>query len=140
MIHILPGVSIPEDELRFAASRSGGPGGQNVNKVSSRVTLTFDVQGSRALSDGHKRIVMKKLATRINKEGVLRIISQRTRSQELNRADVIERFAELLTRALTPALPRLKTRIPGAAHERRIEEKKKRGLIKHVRSKEGWDT
>ena len=140
MIEILPGLSIPEDELRFAASRSGGPGGQNVNKVSSRVTLTFDVQGSTTLSDGHKRAIMKKLATRINKDGVLRIVSQRTRSQELNRTDVIERFSELVRRALTPERPRIKTRIPGAARERRIEEKKKRGLIKHVRSKGGWDT
>src|SRR5205823_11257633 len=140
MIEILPGLSIPEDELRFAASRSGGPGGQNVNKVSSRVTLTFDVQGSTTLSDGHKRAIMKKLATRINKDGVLRIVSQRTRSQELNRTDVIERFSELVRRALTPERPRIKTRIPGAARERRIEEKKKRGLTKHVRSKEGWDT
>ncbi len=140
MIEVLPGLSIPEDELRFAASRSGGPGGQNVNKVSSRVTLTFDVQGSTTLSDGHKRAIMKKLATRINKDGVLRIVSQRTRSQELNRADVIERFSELVRRALTPERPRIKTRVPGAARERRIEEKKKRGLIKHVRSKGGWDT
>ena len=140
MIEILPGLSIPEDELRFAASRSGGPGGQNVNKVSSRVTLTFDVQGSTTLSDGHKRAIMKKLATRINKDGVLRIVSQRTRSQELNRTDVIERFSELVGRALTPERPRIKTRIPGAARERRFEEKKKRGLIKHVRSKGGWDT
>jgi|SRR6266850_2448676 len=140
MIDILPGISIPEDELRFAASRSGGPGGQNVNKVSSRVTLTFDVQGSTALSDGHKRTIMKKLATRINKDGILRIVSQRTRSQELNRADVMERFAELVRRALTPERPRIKTRIPTAARRRRIEQKKKRGLIKHVRSKEGWDT
>ena len=140
MIEILPGLSIPDDELHFAASRSGGPGGQNVNKVSSRVTLMFDVPGSTTLSDGHKRAIMKKLATRINKDGVLRIVSQRTRSQELNRTDVIERFSELIRRALTPERPRIKTRIPRAAHERRIEEKKKRGLTKHVRSKEGWDT
>jgi ribosome-associated protein len=140
MISILPGISIPEDELRFAASRSGGPGGQNVNKVSSRVTLTFDLKASTALSDGQKRTIMKKLATRINKDGVLRIISQRTRSQEFNRADAIERFSDLLGRALTPERPRVKTRIPAAAHERRIEEKKKRGSIKHIRSKEGWDT
>ena len=140
MIDILPGISIPEDELRFAASRSGGPGGQNVNKVSSRVTLTFDVRASTALSDGQKQTIMKKLATRINRDGVLRIISQRTRSQEFNRADAVERFSELLGRALTRERPRVKTRIPSAARERRIEEKKKRGLTKHVRSKEGWDT
>src|SRR5438132_8678797 len=139
MIDILPGISIPEDELQFSASRSGGPGGQNVNKVSSRVTLTFDVRASAALSEHQKRAVMTKLATRINKDGVLRIISQRTRSQELNRADAIERFSELLGRALTPQTPRVKTRTPAGAHQRRIEQKKKRSSVKRERSGKGWD-
>src|SRR5438034_560226 len=80
MIEIMPGVSIPEDELHFDASRSGGPGGQNVNKVSSRVTLTFDVGASAALSEDQKRAVFTKLSRRINKERGLRGISQRTRS------------------------------------------------------------
>jgi ribosome-associated protein len=102
--------------------------------------LTFDVPASTALSDGQKRTIMKKLSTRISKDGVLRIVSQRTRSQDLNRADAIERFLELVRTALTPERPRIKTRIPAAARERRIEAKRKRGLIKHVRSKEGWDT
>jgi ribosome-associated protein len=140
VIHILPGISIPADELRFAASRSGGPGGQNVNKVSSRVTLTFDVLASTALSDEHKQAIMKKLASRINKDGVLRVVSQRTRSQELNRADTIDRFSELIRRALTPQRPRIRTRVSAAAQKRRIEEKKKRAFIKEVRSKKGWDT
>src|SRR3989442_10645861 len=67
MIEIMDGTSIPESELGFSASRSGGPGGQNVNKVSSKVTLTFDVQASTALSEDQKRKIMGKLATRINK-------------------------------------------------------------------------
>jgi len=139
VISILPGISIPEDEVHFTASRSGGPGGQNVNKVSSRVTLIFHVQASAALSDDQKRRISQKLATRINKEGELRIISQRTRSQEMNRTDAIERFAELIRRALTPERPRVKTRVPAAAHERRIEKKKKRTLVKLTRSKKDWD-
>src|SRR5437879_5110547 len=129
----MPGISIPETELRFTAARSGGPGGQNVNKVSSHVTLMFEVEASTALSDENKRHVREKLAGRINKEGVLQVVSQRTRSQELNRTDVIERFSELMRSALTPQRPRIKTRIPRAAHERRIEEKKKRGLTKQDR-------
>lgn len=137
MIDVMPGISIPEDELHFDASRSGGPGGQNVNKVSSRVTLTFDVNASIALSDGQKRTVMQKLSGRINKEGILRVISQRTRSQELNRSDTTTRFADLLREALTPERKRVKTRVPKAAHARRVEEKKKRGLVKHTRSKKG---
>lgn len=139
MIPVMPGLSIPEDELDFDASRSGGPGGQNVNKVSSRVTLTFDVNASTALSDDQKRMVMQKLAGRINKDGVLRVISQRTRSQELNRADATERFSELMREALTPQRPRVKTRTPRSARERRVEQKKKRAMVKQTRSKKEWD-
>src|SRR5438128_4228229 len=102
MIHIMPGLTISETELTFTASRSGGPGGQNVNKVSSKVTLAFDVAASTALSEEQKRKIIEKLATRINKEGVLQIVSQRTRSQELNRTDAVTRFSDLLRRALTP--------------------------------------
>jgi ribosome-associated protein len=135
MIDVMPGLSIPEDELHFDASRSGGPGGQNVNKVSSRVTLTFDVNSSAALSDDQKRTLLQKLAGRINKEGVLRVVSQRTRSQELNRSDATERFSELIRQALTPQRRRIKTRLPRAAHERRVEEKKKRSMVKQGRGK-----
>jgi len=136
----MEGVAIDESEISFTASRSGGPGGQNVNKVSSRVTLAFDVPGSGCLSEEQKRKVAEKLATRINKEGILQIVSQRTRSQELNRIDAVQRFAELLRLALTRRLPRIKTRLPAAAKHQRLEEKKKRGRIKQIRSKKGWDS
>ena len=139
MIPILQGLSIPENEISFTASRSGGPGGQNVNKVSSKVTLAFDVRGSAVLSEEQKRKIMGKLATRINKEGILQIVSQRTRSQELNRTDAIARFSELLRRALTPQRGRVKTRIPAAAKQQRLEEKKKRGTTKADRSRKEWD-
>ena len=139
MIDVMPGLSIPEDEVHFDASRSGGPGGQNVNKVSSRVTLTFDVNSSAALSDDQKCMILQKLAGRINKEGVLRVISQRTRSQELNRADATERFSELIRQALTPQRRRVKTRIPRAAHQRRVEEKKKRAQVKQGRGKKVFE-
>jgi ribosome-associated protein len=135
MISIMPGVSIPEAELQFDASRSGGPGGQNVNKVSSKVTLTFDINLSTALSGAQKQTILQKLAGRINNDGVLRVVSQRTRSQELNRADATDRFSELLRVALTPLRPRVKTRVPRAAHERRVDEKKKRALTKRGRGK-----
>jgi ribosome-associated protein len=139
MILIMPDLSIPEDELHFDASRSGGPGGQNVNKVSTRVTLTFDINISTALSADQKRSLFEKLSGRINKDGVLRVISQRTRSQELNRADATDRFSELLRGALTPERKRVKTRVSRAAHARRVEEKKKRAVVKQARSKKGWD-
>ena len=140
MIHVMDGVLIPENEIRITASRSGGPGGQNVNKVSSKVTLSFDVRGSAVLSEEQKRKIIGRLATRISKEGILQIVSQRTRSQELNRLDAVERFSELLRRALTPQTPRIKTRVSEAAKQRRIDEKKKHGLTKQKRSKQGWDT
>ena len=140
MIRVTNELLIPENEITFTASRSGGPGGQNVNKVSSRVTLSFDVWDSTALSEAQKQKVASKLVTRINKDGVLRIISQRTRSQEMNRTDALERFVDLVNDALTPERPRVKTRMPRAAKERRMEEKKKRRVIKETRSKKGWDS
>jgi ribosome-associated protein len=140
VIHIKDSLRIPENELSFTASRSGGPGGQNVNKVSSRVTLSFDVAGSTVLSDDQKRRVMHKLATRISKDGVLRVVSQRTRSQDMNRTDAIDRFSELLRTALTPKPARVKTRIPAGANEHRLERKKKRTLTKQARSRKGWDS
>ena len=140
MIRIRAGLAIPESEITFTASRSGGPGGQNVNKVSSRVTLSFDVPASMALSDEQKRKITGRLATRITKDGVLRIVSQKTRSQDMNRNDALERFSDLLRRALTEQRSRIKTRVPSGAKERRIEEKRKRTLVKQKRSKRGWDS
>src|SRR5262245_5490992 len=135
----MPGLAIPENEITFTASRSGGPGGQNVNKVSSKVTLAFDVRGSAVLSEEQKRKIAGKLATSINKEGILQGVSQRTRSQELNRDDVLTRFAELLVRALTPQRQRIKTGTPRSAKTQRMDEKRKRGLAKQGRSRKEWD-
>ena len=140
MIYVIDGVSIPEEEISLAASRSGGPGGQNVNKVSTKVTLTFDIAASKVLSEVQKATIAAELATRINKEGVLQVTSQRTRSQEMNRADAIERFAELLRRALTPQRARFKTRVPSGAKRQRLHEKKKRSATKQTRSTKGWDS
>jgi ribosome-associated protein len=132
-------LSIPENELTFTASRSGGPGGQNVNKVSSRVTLTFDLEHSPSLSDDQRRRIAERLKSRVNKDGLLRVVSQRTRSQELNREDVVTIFTELLRRALTVQKKRVKTRVPQVAHARRLEEKKKRTIVKAERRRTEWD-
>jgi len=139
MIQINDNLFIPANEVSFVASRSAGPGGQNVNKVSSRVTLSFDVEQSTALTEEQKKIVLRVLGTRINKNGILQVVSQRTRSQDLNRADALERFAQLLQRALTPRRPRIPTRISAAAKQSRLEKKKKRTAIKQGRSKTGWE-
>jgi ribosome-associated protein len=140
MIHIMDGLFIPENEVRIAASRSSGPGGQNVNKVSSKVTLSFDIRESTALSAEQKQKIMGRLPTRINKEGVLQVVSQRTRSQELNRDDVLDKFSELLRRVFTPRTPRIRTRVPAAAQQRRLDKKRKRSVTKQTRSKQGWDS
>ncbi len=135
MIEITDHISIPEEELRFTASLSSGPGGQNVNKVSSRVTLWFDVVNSPSLSEEQKGLVMRRLASRIGKNGVLRVISQQTRSQVENKELVVERFMELIQDALKQVPMRKKTRVSKRAKLRRLEEKKQRGIQKQERSK-----
>jgi ribosome-associated protein len=139
LISVIDGLDIPEHELDFAVSRSGGPGGQNVNKVSTRVTLRFDIDASEALNSDQRRRIHSKLNTRINKDGILQVTSQRTRSQELNREDVLQRFTELLQEALHRETPRIPTQVSRAAKTKRIEEKKKRTEIKAARSRKGWD-
>lgn len=133
MIRILPGLSIPDEELTFTASRSGGPGGQNVNKVNSRVTLRFDVAASRSLSPEQKRRVISKLATRVSGEGVMRVVARSSRSQAVNRDAAEERFAELLRIALAPSKLRIKTGVPATKRRSRVEEKRHRSEIKRER-------
>jgi len=134
MIRINERIEIPEDELVFTASHSSGPGGQNVNKVSSRVTLWFDVVNSPSLSPEQKDLVISRLKTRIGKDGLLRVISQQTRSQVENKELAIERFAELLRDAIKKVPIRKKTRVSKGAKLRRMEEKKQRCLLKSRRS------
>lgn len=133
MIEVNGTVTIPEDELKFTASRSSGPGGQNVNKLNTRVTLWFDVLNSTDLSDSQKQLVLKRLGSRINKDGVLQVDSQQYRSQSANRNAAVENFKELLAEALKRKKPRRKTLIPRAAKEARIREKKLRGGLKRKR-------
>lgn len=135
MIHINDRVSIPEEELRFRFSASSGPGGQHVNKVETRVTLLFDVDESPSLSEEDRRRVMTRLSSRIGRNGVLRVVSQRHRSQRANREAAIERFAELLREALRREKKRRPTRPSRAAREARIRDKKKRSRLKRERSK-----
>lgn len=133
MIEIDQRLSIPDDEVRFEATRSGGPGGQHVNTSSTRVTLVFDLVASRALDDATKAVIARKLATRISGEGLLRVTVQKHRSQKMNRDASVERFAELLREALTEQKPRRKTRPTAGARAKRVDEKKKRGGIKKTR-------
>lgn len=134
-IEVLPGLSIPESELLFTASRSSGPGGQHVNKVSTRVTLHFDVGGSPSLTEAQRRRIASRLPTRINKSGVLKMHAQRHRSRAANRAVLVERFVALLQGALAQRTPRKKTRPSRAARDRRLQDKQHRGWLKKDRSR-----
>lgn len=134
MIAILPGVTVREEELVFSASRSGGPGGQHVNKTSTRVTLTFDLEGTTSLTPEQKARVRRKLGARVSVEGTLRVVSQRERSQHANRAHAVERFVELIAAALRPEKPRRATRVPRSEKERRLESKARRAATKRDRS------
>ena len=134
MIVIDQRLSIPDDEVRFEMSRSGGPGGQHVNTSSTRVTLVFDLGASRALEDAAKAVIARKLATRISGEGLLRVTVQKHRSQKMNREEAVERFAGLVRDALTEQKPRRKTKPTAGSRARRVDEKKKRGGIKKQRT------
>jgi ribosome-associated protein len=133
MLRINDRLSIDEGELDYEFARSSGPGGQNVNKVETKVTLKFVIEESTALSDDEKRRVSDALASRITKGGVLRVTSQRHRTREANRHAAIGRFIELLDDALVVRAPRKKTKVSRAAKRRRIEGKKRRGQVKKMR-------
>jgi len=137
MIRITDELSIPREELTFTASRSSGPGGQHVNKVSTRVTLRFDVVNSPSLTTDQKSSILQKLATRISKAGVLRVVSQQTRSQKANRDAAMERFVALLQQALEHMPERKPTKPHPAAKQKRLDDKRHRGQVKRGRS---WRT
>jgi ribosome-associated protein len=134
MIPIDDTLSIPDEEVSFATSRSGGPGGQNVNKLETRVTVRFDLAGSTVLSEEQKARLRERLATRITRDGVLQVTSQRHRSQGANRDAAVERFAELLRESLREEPPRKKTRPSRAAKARRLDAKRRQSQRKRERS------
>lgn len=126
---------IPFFELSFSFSRSSGAGGQNVNKVNTRVTLSFDVRRSPSLSDRQRQLVCRRLAGRINRKGVLQVSSSSHRTQGANREEVIRRFYALLQGAVHEQRPRRKTRMPKRVRQRRLTAKKMRGRLKKLRTK-----
>lgn len=132
-VRITDTVSIPISELQFRFARSSGPGGQHVNRSATQVELLFDVAGSPSLDEVQRRRVLRKLKSRIDKEGVLHLISQETRSQFRNREEVVERFQELMREALRVPKSRRPTRPSRGARERRLEDKRRRSGTKRDR-------
>jgi ribosome-associated protein len=123
-----------ESEIYFKTSRSSGSGGQNVNKVSTKVELNFDVVNSKLLTEAQRQIILSKLGSRINKEGVLKVVVQETRSQFENKEIALRKFRELMAFAFHKAKKRIKTKVSKGAREKRIQSKKRRSEIKKGRS------
>ncbi len=130
---ITPTVTIPYSELSFRTARSGGKGGQNVNKVETKVELLFNIAESPTLSDEEKERAITKLGARVDSDGVFRLVSQESRSQSKNKELAIERFIQDMKVALKKRKKRVPTKTPASVKEKRLETKKRRGAVKRMR-------
>jgi len=128
-----PDIHLLETELNFKTSRSGGSGGQHVNKVSTKVELDFDVNSSQILSPEQKEMILEKLSNRLTKDGILQIISQSERSQLRNKKVALDKFHELVTSCFIIQKKRKPSKIPKAVKEKRLLAKKMKGEIKKLR-------
>lgn len=134
-IRINNDISIPLSEIQFKFSRSGGPGGQNVNRVSTRVELLFDVASTTSLDAETKQRIQHHLRNKIDSNGILRIVAQESRSQWKNRERAVEKFIEIFKRAIRVKKERKATLPSEAAHRKRVEAKKQRAVLKVMRRK-----
>jgi ribosome-associated protein len=133
MLEVNAQIRIPPEELEWSYARAGGPGGQNVNKVSSKAVLRWDVRNSLSVPGDVKARFEAQQRQRITTEGVLVMSSQRFRDQERNRADCLEKLRELLLIAATVEKPRKKSKPTRASKRRRVEEKRRRSATKQGR-------
>jgi ribosome-associated protein len=138
-LEVTPAVVIPDTDLSFAFVRASGPGGQNVNKVSSAVQLRFDMRGSTALSDAVKGRLRALAGRRVTDDGAILIIARNQRSQDQNRREALERLADLIQRALVVPKTRRATKPTRASRERRLESKGHQQQAKRRRGKVRWD-
>lgn len=135
MIPITDSISISKHDLTFLVSRSGGPGGQNVNKVNTKVTVVFDIAGSPAFSDDQKRRILSRLSGRLNRDGAIQVTAQTHRTQSANRDEAVNRLAALLRFGLHKPKKRKRTRVPARAVRKRLSDKKHHSLKKRRRGK-----
>jgi ribosome-associated protein len=136
-VRVRPGLVIPGPALEIRFSRSGGPGGQNVNKVETRAEVRFDVAGSPLLAPDDKTRALARLASRLTNEGVLVVQCDRTRHRERNLREALFRMGEILREAMHRPKPRRATRPTRASKRRRIDEKRRRGEVKRARGTPG---
>ena len=137
MLIINPQLAIPDEELLFTYSRSGGPGGQNVNKVNSKATLHWNILGSPSVPAGIRQRFLAKYRNRVTTEGVLVLSSQRYRDQPKNTADCREKLVEMLLSVLHPRKARRKTAPTRGSRERRLQAKRQRSATKSTRRSSG---
>jgi ribosome-associated protein len=138
-VEIAPGLVVPDDELVYDYIRAPGPGGQNVNKVASAVQLRFNAGASTILDEWSRTRIATLAGRRLTREGWIVLTAHRHRTQEANRRDALERLADLITAARERPKPRRATRPSRGARERRLEGKKQRTEVKHLRRRPGLD-
>ncbi len=138
-IRVTPSISLDQEEITERFVRASGPGGQNVNKVSSAVQLRFNVDASPNLTEGVKLRLKKLAGSRMTLDGVLLLFADTYRTQKRNREDALDRLIDLIRDAATPPKHRIATRPSLSAKRRRVDSKVKRSLVKQNRRKPGFD-